>query len=107
MPKYLIMVSYSAEGQQGLLREGGTARKVATEAVIQRVGGTLVSHHFALGGHDVYVIADLPNNAAAAAVAATIGATGAVRTFETIPLLEPSEIDAAIKLSPIYRAPGR
>lgn len=107
MPKYLIMVSYSAEGQQGLVREGGTARKVATEAVIQRVGGTMVSHYFALGGHDVYVIADLPNNAAAAAVATTIGATGAVRTFETIALLESEEMDAAIKLSPIYRPPGR
>jgi len=52
------------------------------------------------------VIVDLPSNAAAAAVAATIGASGAVDSFETVALMTPDEIDAAAKLSPMYRAPG-
>ena len=52
-------------------------------------------------------IAELPNNAAAAAVAATVGSSGALTAFETVALMAPEEIDAAVKLSPVYRPPGR
>jgi uncharacterized protein with GYD domain len=106
MPKYLLTASYSHEGQKGVLKEGGSARVTATEAIVKRVGGKMESYYFALGGHDVYVIAELPSNAAAVAVAATIGASGAIRSFETVALMSPEEIDAAMKLSPIYRPPG-
>jgi len=106
MHKYLFQAAYSPEGVKGVLREGGTARMVATEAIIKRVGGKMESYYFALGGHDIFVIAELPGNAAAAAVAATIGASGAISAFQTTALLTPDELDAAVKLSPIYRAPG-
>jgi uncharacterized protein with GYD domain len=106
MPKYLLTASYSHEGQKGLLREGGSARVTAMDAVIRRVGGKMESYYFALGGHDVYVTAELPNNAAAVAVGATIGASGAISKFETVALMGPEEVDAAVKLSPIYRPPG-
>ena len=106
MPKYLLKASYSHDGEKGILREGGTARMVATEAIIKRVGGRMIDFHFALGGFDVFVIVELPSNAAAVAVAATIGSSGAVDSFETIALMSPDEIDAAAKLSPMYRAPG-
>ena len=107
MPKYLLTASYSHEGQKGLLKEGGSARTTAMEAIIKRVGGKLESFYFALGAHDVYVTAELPNNAAAVAVGATIGASGAITKFETVALMAPEDIDAAVKLSPIYRPPGR
>ena len=54
-----------------------------------------------------YIIAELPSHTAAAAVAATIGASGAVAAFETVALLTGEELDGAVKLSPIYRPPGR
>ncbi len=107
MPKFMFTGTYSVQGQNGLLKEGGTARRAAVEAIVKRVKGTLEAYYFALGDHDFYVIADLPSNAAAAAVAATIGASGAVDGFETVALLGPEDIDAAVKLSPIYRPPGR
>lgn len=107
MPKYMFTGSYSAQGQNGLLKEGGSARRVAVDAIVQRVRGKLESYYFALGGHDFYVIADLPDNRAAAAVAATIGGSGAVAAFETVALLTAEDIDAAVKLSPIYRPPGQ
>jgi uncharacterized protein with GYD domain len=107
VPKFLLTAKYSHEGQKGLLKEGGSARMMAMDAIITRVGGKMESYHFALGGHDVYVIAELPSNAAAVAVATTIGASGAIEHFETTALMSPADVDVAVKLSPIYRPPGR
>ena len=107
MPKFMFTGTYSTQGQNGILKEGGTARRAAVAAIVERVKGKVESHHFALGRNDFYIIAELPSHTAAAAVAATIGASGAVAAFETVALLTGEELDGAVKLSPIYRAPGR
>jgi uncharacterized protein with GYD domain len=105
MAMYLIQGSYTQAGIQGVLKDGGTGRVKAVEALLASVGGSLESFYFAFGSDDFYVTVDVPGNTEAAAVAATIGATGAV-TYKTIVLLTPAEIDAAVKLHPSYRAPG-
>lgn len=105
MPKYMITGSYTAEGVKGLLAEGGTGRRSAVEKLLASVGGSLEAFYFGFGGDDFYVIADLPNNAAAAAGALAASAAGAVRA-RTVVLLTPEEVDAATKLSPTYRPPG-
>lgn len=105
MPKYLITGSYTAEGAKGVLKEGGSARRAATEKLVTSVGGKLEAYYFAFGNDDFYLIADLPSNTAAAAAALTAGASGAVQT-RTIVLITPEEADAATKLSPTYRPPG-
>ncbi len=48
----------------------------------------------------------LPDDVAAAAVAMTVTASGAVSN-STVKLLTPEQIDAAAKRSPTYRAPGQ
>jgi uncharacterized protein with GYD domain len=106
MPKYLFTGSYTAEGARGVLKEGGTGRRAATEKLVTSLGGTVEAYYFAFGSDDFYLIADLPSNAAAAAGALTAGASGAIST-RTIVLLTPEEVDAATKLSPSYRPPGR
>lgn len=105
MPKYMITGSYTAEGARGVLKEGGSGRRDATEKAISSLGGTLEAYYFAFGSDDFYLIADLRDNAAAAAAALTAAASGAVRT-RTIVLLTPAEVDAASKLTPSYRPPG-
>jgi len=105
MPKYLVIGSYTAEGTRGVLAEGGTARRAATEQLITSLGGTMEAYYFAFGGDDFYIIADMPGHAAVAAAALTAGASGAVKA-RTIVLLTPEEVDAVSKLSPKYRAPG-
>ena len=105
MPKYLFTGSYTAEGARGVLKEGGTGRRAATDKLIASLGGTVEAYYFAFGSDDFYLIAELPGNAAAAAAALTAGASGAIRT-RTIVLLTPEEVDAATKLSPTYRAPA-
>jgi len=105
MPKYLFIGSYTAEGARGVLKEGGTGRRAATEQLVTSLGGTVEAYYFGFGSDDFYLIADLPSNAAAAAGALTGGASGAINT-RTIVLLTPEEVDAATKLSPSYRRPG-
>ena len=106
MGKYLIKGSYSTEGVKGVLKEGGSGRAAAVEQLAGGLGGSVESLYFAFGTSDVYVIVDLPDNASAAAVAAAVGASGALRSYETVVLLSPGEIDEAVKKAVSYRPPG-
>jgi uncharacterized protein with GYD domain len=102
---YLLRASYTQQGIQGVLKEGGTARARAVEAVVGSAGGKVVCQFWAFGADDYVAIAELPDNVAAASVAATVAATGAVAISTTV-LLTADEVDAAVRLHPSYRAPG-
>jgi uncharacterized protein with GYD domain len=105
MAKYLIQANYSPEGLQGVLRDGGSSRVAAVEKTIGGLGGTVEAFYYAFGETDVYVIADVPDNVSAAAIALTISATGRVACKTTV-LLTPGEIDQATQKSVDYKAPG-
>ena len=105
MPKYLFTGTYSAEGARGLILEGGSGRREATEKLVTSLGGTLEAYYFAFGTDDFYLIADLPSNEAAAAGSLSAAATGAIAT-RTVVLMTPEEVDAATKLTATYRPPG-
>ena len=106
MAKYLLKVSYSTEGLSGVMKSGGTARVKAVEKMLAGVGGTLESFYFAFGADDVIVIADVPDQRSAIAMAAAIGSSGAISSYETVTLLEPSEIDEALSVAVDYVPPG-
>ena len=106
MTKAMIKVSYSVEGLKGVMKAGGTARVAAVEKAIAGVGGTLESFYFAFGADDVYVVADVPDQAAAMAIAGTVGSSGAVKDYETIFLMTPAEVDAALNVAVDYAPPG-
>jgi uncharacterized protein with GYD domain len=105
MPKYLIQASYTAEGLKGVLHEGGTARRQVVERTVESLGGRVEQMYFAFGETDVYIVADLPSNAACAAFGLTASAAGAVRT-NTVVLLTAEEIDEATRQKVQYQAPG-
>jgi uncharacterized protein with GYD domain len=105
MPKYLLQASYTREGVEGVRSEGGSSRRDAVAAVAKSLGGELESFHFAFGDADAVVIADLPDNEAAAAIAMTVNGTGAVSVRTTV-LLTPEQVDDAAKRSVDYRPPG-
>ena len=68
MPKYLLQVNYTLDGVRGVLAKGGSARKAAAQAAAKSAGGKVEEFYFAFGENDAYVIAELPDNAAAAAL---------------------------------------
>jgi uncharacterized protein with GYD domain len=105
MPKYLFQGSYTVEGVKGVLKEGGSKRREATEQVAKSLGGTLEAYYFAFGGDDFFAIVDMPDNVAVAATALVGAASGAL-DVKTIVLITPEELDQAVKMSVDYRPPG-
>ncbi len=106
MPKFLIYGSYTQDGVQGLLEEGGTKRREATEQAARSVGATVEGYYFAFGDHDFYVIMDAPDQASAVSASLAANASGAVKV-KTVVLLTPEEVDQAISRRALYRPPGR
>lgn len=105
MPKFLFEANYLAEGLKGLIKEGGTGRRAAVDELFKSLGGTVESFYYAFGKDDVFIIGDLPDNAAAAALAIKVNSAG-VTTLRTIVLLTAHEIDVAVKKTSTYRPPG-
>jgi uncharacterized protein with GYD domain len=103
--KYMIVGTYTADGAKGVLKEGGSGRRAAAEAAIASAGGTLESFHFALGSDDWYVIVNLPDHAAAAAVSLIGTASGTLRS-RAIALITPEEMDAVADRTVDFRPPG-
>ena len=105
MPKYLVEASYTQDGVAGVLSKGGSSRRDAVAAMAEGVGGQLECFYFGFGESDAYVIVDVPDNEAAAAVAMTVNASGGA-TAKTTVLLTPEQVDEAAKRSVDYRPPG-
>jgi uncharacterized protein with GYD domain len=106
VPKYLIKANYTPPaGVHGLIADGGTARVKAVEELLASVGGKLDAFYYALGDVDVYAIVDVPDMASGIAASLTVNASG-LATTSTVALITPAELDAAVKKSPLYDAPG-
>lgn len=105
MAKYMLKVNYTLDGVKGVLARGGSARREAAETAARSVGGSIESLYFAFGGTDVFAIAELPDNSAAAALALAITAAGGA-TVETVVLLTPEEVDKSAGMTVGYTPPG-
>ena len=105
MAKYMFKTSYTQSGLKGLLAEGGTGREAALRQTIEGAGGTLEGFYYAFGECDLYLIAELPDEAAATALSLNIAAAGALTVSVTV-LLTPETVDEAVGKSVPYRLPG-
>jgi len=83
----------------------GTVAAVGPGVTGTAIGDDVAAFYFALGKNDAYVIADLPDTAAATALSLTINSTGALTGHTTL-LITPEEMDAACKKTVGYRPPG-
>ena len=105
MPKYLIEVTYTAEGARGLLKDGGVKRRQAAEQAMASVGAKMEAFYFAFGDIDAYIIVDAPDHASISAASLAVNAAGPVR-LKTVVLMTPEEMDQAVKKTVTYQAPG-
>lgn len=105
MPHFMFTASYTAEGLKGVLGEGATQRMAAIERLFESVGGRLEAAYWSFGHTDFVAIAELPDNAAAAAVATTVAASG-VAAIGTTVLLTAQDVDDAAARGVEYRLPG-
>ncbi|MCY4489389.1 MAG: GYD domain-containing protein [Deltaproteobacteria bacterium] len=105
MGKYMFHTSYTGKGLVGLLKEGGSRRRAALTQTIESMGGTVEGLYYAFGDTDLYIIADLPDDATATAVSLNIGNAGALSIKCTV-LITPETVDEAVKKKVAYRPPG-
>ena len=104
MPKFLFQASYTREGVKGLMNEGGTRRAKAIGEAMKSTGGSMEAFYFAFGENDVYAIADLPDEATAAAISLAVAAGGALSVKTTV-LIDPETMDDAVNRSVSYTPP--
>ena len=105
MPKFLVKANYTIDGLKGVRDKGAKSRADAVGEMIKNLGGTMESFFFAFGDTDVYIVADLPDDETAAAIAFTVGAAGGAST-STVKLLTVEQADAALGISVNYVPPG-
>jgi uncharacterized protein with GYD domain len=105
MKRFMFKVSYTHEGMRGVISEGAVNRRTFIEKMASEMGGSVVSFDYAFGDTDVYVICEMQDEITAAAVATAVAASGAA-SIETVTLLSPEDVDAAIAKHAPYRAPG-
>jgi uncharacterized protein with GYD domain len=106
MPKYLLQANYVGEGIKGLFTEGGSSRRAVVDKLFESLGGKVEAFYYALGDIDLYVIGELPDNAAVTTLVLTATSTGTV-TIKTTVLMTAEEVDEAAKKTISYRAPGK
>jgi len=105
VPKFLLESTYTTDGVKGLVADGGTKRAEIARKAIEGSGGRIESLYFSFGKYDTYVVCDLPDHKAAAALVIAIRAAGGVDT-RVVPVLTPEEVDEATRTKPPYQAPG-
>jgi uncharacterized protein with GYD domain len=105
MRKYLFYGSYTPEGYQGLLSEGGSARIEVSQRALQSVGGSLEAFYYSNGEQDFYIIVNLPDAVSSTAITLVGNASGTF-SIRAVALLTPEEMDEAVKMKVDFRPPG-
>jgi uncharacterized protein with GYD domain len=103
MPKYMVVLSYSAEGFKALEKSTARGRREWIGAALERVGGKLESLYFTADEADLIAIYDVPDTTTATGImlAASILGTGRVRVT---PLLTAEQLDGAFEKGVSYRS---
>ena len=96
MPRYLQQITYTQEAWQALIKNPQN-RIDAVRPAVEKLGGKIETAYFAFGEYDVIVIAELPDNVSAAALAVAFAGGGACRNVKTTPLLSAAEAVEAMK----------
>ena len=105
MAHFMFRAHYTQSGIQGVLKEGAASRIKAVSELVSSVGGRVECAYWAFGDDDFVMIAEMPSNAAAAAAATRVSASGTSGVTTTV-LLTADEIDEARGLGVTFRPPG-
>jgi uncharacterized protein with GYD domain len=107
MPAYLIQASYTSEGWKAQL-DNTDDRLASVSKMIQDGGGKVVALYYSFGASDVVGIAEWPSNQDAASFAIAVASSGALKSYQTTPLMTAEEGTQAIRAAgkSNYRPPS-
>lgn len=106
MRKYLFYGSYTTEGYNGLIKDGGSSRIEAAKKALKSAGGSLESFYFATNNADFYIIVNLPDDVSATAILLAGNISGTFN-IKSVPLLTPEQMDEAVQKHVDFRPPGK
>jgi len=78
VPTYISLIQYTDQGLQKI--KESPARLDHAKKGYEAAGGKIKDFYLVMGEYDVVVIAELPNDEAAAKLALTLGSAGSIRT---------------------------
>ena len=109
MSTYLTFFTYDKDVWRSMVQRPED-REGAARKVVEAAGGQLLAFYWMLGDDDGLVIFEVPNATAAAAVSASIAASGRISRLRTVHLLDSKEVRGSLELAkviaPSYQAPG-
>ncbi|TME74279.1 MAG: GYD domain-containing protein [Chloroflexi bacterium] len=82
MARFITFFSYTGEAAKAMI-DRPSDRSAAAKALVESLGGTQEAFYWMQGEHDGFLITNLPDGVAAAALAAAVGASGAVVGLQT------------------------
>ena len=92
MRKYLMLGKYTAEGLQAARSDTFKKREEAIKEFSAALGARIIEYGFTFGEYDFIVLAEFPDEKAAAHTVAESSATVALIT---LPIMSPAELDDA------------
>ncbi|HVC34556.1 MAG TPA: GYD domain-containing protein [Chloroflexota bacterium] len=109
MAKFVVFFSVTSDALARFI-EKPEDRRAPVQRLAEAAGGKLESYYWMFGEYDGLSIVELPDSAAAAAVALTAASSGAFKHFETHELIAADDLvrilAKAKTLRPDYRPPG-
>ena len=83
-------------------------RRATVEPIFKSLGGSVLGFWYGVGGSDVYVLAELPDDVVATGLATKVASSGAFSSVSTTKLLSVEQMLTALGTSAAtaYRAPG-
>ena len=96
MPFFLIRASYTSTATNNMVQHPQHREKVLRKTC-EALGGKMHAFFFSFGEYDAMVLAELPDNKAAAALSMSAEGSGALRAIHTTVLLTVDEAMEAMK----------
>lgn len=108
MPRYLVQASYNSAAAAAFVSHPQD-RAAGVQAAVKKLGGKFESMDFCFGDYDVVVLASLPDDTTAAALALAVSAAGHISSYKTTRLMSPNEfLEAQQKAHGVsYKAPKK
>jgi uncharacterized protein with GYD domain len=109
MPTYVTFFTYTADAWARMIDDPPNRAEAAAEA-IAGAGGELIAFYWMLGNDDGFAVYEMPDEIAAAGLAAAVARTGRLERSRTFQVLDMDTgrraVERARELARAYRPPG-
>jgi uncharacterized protein with GYD domain len=108
MAKFALFFTFKGETIKSLM-DTPSDRAAVVSRLCEAAGGRMEAYYLMFGAWDGFVIADVADSKAAAAISLAVASTGAFAHLETHELLEAGDLGGVLSTAAglTYTAPGR